>query len=102
MAAVVRTEKELRRMIKNAGIVRRKNDGHGPGVAVFLDGSVFAVGIERPLLNVLYLIGAAVEGVDMRKIQVLLKSWTELGWGTDGDSSLSPTTVPNARTTTDS
>ena len=69
MAAVVRTEKELRRMIKNAGIVTGKHDGHGPSVTVFLDGSVFAVGIERPLLNVLHLIGAAVEARDVTKVR---------------------------------
>jgi hypothetical protein len=48
--------------------VRRKHDGHGPGVAVFLDGSVVAVGIERPLLDVLDLVGAAIEARDVAEV----------------------------------
>ncbi len=61
MAAIFRTEEELRRMIEDVRIVRRKNDGHRPGVAIFLHGSVVAIGIERPLLDVLELIRAAIE-----------------------------------------
>src|SRR5205814_1579303 len=68
MAAVFRTEEILGRVIENVRIVRRKYDGHGPRVAIFLDGSVVAVGIERPLLNVLRLIGAAIEPGDIAKI----------------------------------
>src|SRR4029077_20881644 len=45
MAAILRTKEKLRRVIKNVRIVRRENDGHRPGVAIFLDGGVVAVGI---------------------------------------------------------
>src|SRR6266478_5750420 len=48
--------------------MRRKNDRHRPGVAVLLHGSVVAIGIERPLLDVLHLVGAAVEPGDVAEV----------------------------------
>src|SRR5882672_7502530 len=68
MAAIFRTEQELRRVIEGVGIIRRKDNGHRPSVAVLLDGSVVAVGIERPLLDILHLVGAAVEPGDVPEV----------------------------------
>src|SRR6266581_3938610 len=68
MAAVFRTEEELGGVIESVWIMGRKNAGHGPGVAVFLHGSVVAVGIERPLLDVLHLVGAAVEAGNVAEV----------------------------------
>src|SRR5207302_5994068 len=45
MAAIVRTEEELGRVIEDVGIMRRKYDRHGPGIAILLHGSVVAVGV---------------------------------------------------------
>src|SRR3974377_1540974 len=45
-----------------------KDDGHGPGVPVFETTGVVAIGIVGPLLNVLRLIGAAIEAGDVAKV----------------------------------
>src|ERR1700719_4975768 len=55
-------------MVQLIGIVRRKNNRHGPAVAVFLYRGVVTVGIERPLLDVLHLMGTSVEARNFSKI----------------------------------
>ena len=68
MTAVGGAEQILRGVVELVGIVRRKDDGHGPGIAVFLDGGIVAVGIERPLLNVLHLVSALVVAGDVAEV----------------------------------
>src|SRR5260370_37511194 len=68
MASVFRTEEKLRGVIEDVRIVRRKYDGHGAGVAIFLHGSVVAVKIERRMLNVVCLVRAAIEHGDIAEV----------------------------------
>ena len=48
--------------------MRRKYDRHRPGITILLHGSVVAIGIERPLLDVLRLVGVPVEPGDRAEI----------------------------------
>src|SRR5260370_42510459 len=68
MAAVFRTEEILGGVIEDVEIVGRKNDWHRPGVAVLLHRSIVAIGIERPLLDVLRLVRATVEPSDIAEV----------------------------------
>ena len=59
--ASVGAKNVLRGVIDDVGIVRGNHDGHGPGVAIFLQRGRVAVGIFGPFLDALRLIGAAIE-----------------------------------------
>src|SRR5260370_6131215 len=61
MPGIRGTEDELRSVIEHVRIVRGDDDRHRPGIAVFLRDCGVAADVLPPLLNALYVPGAAIE-----------------------------------------
>src|SRR3974390_1729874 len=68
MAAVIGTEQVLCGVVQDAGVVRRQDDRHRPGVAILLFAGIVAIRVIRPLHDVLRLIRVPIEACDAAKI----------------------------------